>query len=91
MPTARFRVEGRVQGVSFRAATRAQALVLGLRGHARNQHDGSVDVLATGEAAALDALAAWLRQGPPAARVERLQRSDVEGDPVAATEGFVTG
>ena len=64
MAQARFIVSGRVQGVGFRAATRAQALRLTLRGIARNLADGNVEVLAIGEAAALDALEAWLRHGP---------------------------
>ena len=64
MAQARFIVSGRVQGVGFRAATRAQALRLTLRGIARNLADGNVGVLAIGEAAALDALEAWLRHGP---------------------------
>ena len=32
-------VSGRVQGVFFRAATREQAIALGLSGHARNLTD----------------------------------------------------
>lgn len=63
MPAARFRVDGRVQGVGFRAATRMQARALGLRGHARNLDDGSVEVVAEGEAQALEALAQWLEDG----------------------------
>jgi acylphosphatase len=39
--SARFLVSGKVQGVCFRAATRDQALRLGLRGHARNLPDRS--------------------------------------------------
>ena len=77
MAAARFIVTGRVQGVFFRASTREQALALGLRGHARNLDDGSVEVLAAGDAAALDRLAAWLRQGPPHARVDGLQRREI--------------
>ena len=38
---ARFLVSGKVQGVWFRASTRAQAERLALRGHARNLVDGS--------------------------------------------------
>lgn len=83
---ARFLVEGRVQGVYFRASTREQARALGLRGYARNLSGGGVEVLAAGEAAAIDALAAWLRSGPPAARVEALER--VEADPRDAGSGF---
>ena len=51
MSAARFIVSGKVQGVGFRASARDQALVLGLRGSARNLADGSVDILAVGDAA----------------------------------------
>ena len=88
MPAARFRVDGRVQGVGFRAATRTEARALGLRGHARNLADGAVDVLAVGEARAIDALAQWLEDGPPTARVEGLTRTDLD-DATPAPADFV--
>jgi len=68
----RWRIEGRVQGVFFRASTRRQAERLGLTGHAINQPDRSVDVLACGSPENLDKLHAWLRKGPPAARVDNV-------------------
>jgi acylphosphatase len=63
------RVSGRVQGVFFRASTRARAAALGVTGYARNMPDGSVEVLACGAAAAVSELCDWLWQGPPAAHV----------------------
>lgn len=81
MAAARFLVSGKVQGVFFRASTREQAQRLGLGGHARNLPDGRVEVLAVGDAKAIDELATWLRQGPPQARVEAVQRE------AAADEG----
>lgn len=79
MAAARFLVSGRVQGVFFRASTREQALVLGLRGVARNLADGRVEVIACGDLAAIGALERWLHDGPPAARVEQvLRESSVE-------------
>jgi acylphosphatase len=74
---ARFLVEGRVQGVCFRAATQARAQALGLTGHARNLPDGRVEVVASGFPGALAELAEWLRHGPPAARVDALVREDI--------------
>ena len=88
MAAVRFLVSGKVQGVFFRASTRERALDLGLSGRATNLPDGRVDVIAEGAAAALDALEAWLHQGPPAARVESVVREAWSG-PV--NEGFVTG
>lgn len=88
MPAARFLVVGKVQGVFFRASTRERALDLGLRGRASNLADGGVEVVAEGQAAALDALEAWLHRGPPAARVESVVREAWTG-PVS--DGFVTG
>lgn len=66
----RFFVRGHVQGVFFRASTAEQARRLGLVGFARNLDDGRVEVLAAGSAASLDALAGWLAEGPPRARVD---------------------
>lgn len=86
---ARFLVSGRVQGVAFRAYTRAQAQALGLRGHARNLADGRVEVLAVGDAVAVERLADWLRTGSPMARVEAVERG--EASPDAAGEGFAIG
>ncbi|GAB3731499.1 acylphosphatase [Luteimonas pelagia] len=86
---ARFLVSGRVQGVFFRASTRERAQALGLRGRALNLPDGRVEVVAAGDAAALDALAAWLAEGPPSARVDSVTREAIEPADVAA--GFSTG
>lgn len=68
--TKRFLVEGKVQGVFFRASTKAEAERLGLRGYARNLADGRVEVVATGKPKALLALTRWLYRGPPQARVD---------------------
>lgn len=83
MPTAttlcrRFTVHGRVQGVFYRASTREQAVRLGLTGWARNQADGSVEVLACGAPASLDALEDWLHQGPPDAAVSSVTREPAD-------------
>ena len=74
MAAARFVVSGKVQGVFFRASTRQRAQALGLDGSATNLPDGTVEVVASGDAAALDALGAWLWTGPPASRVADVRR-----------------
>lgn len=61
-----------MQGVGFRWFVREAATGLGLAGWVRNLPDGSVEVVATGDAAALERLRTRLAAGPPGARVERL-------------------
>ena len=90
MDAARFIVHGKVQGVWFRASTRAQAERLGLRGHARNLADGSVEVVAIGEAEALDALGRWLQAGPPLARVDAVVRLPTPVETTGHDAGFTT-
>ena len=68
-----FKVNGRVQGVFFRASTRDVAASLNLTGHAINLQDGAVDVLACGAADAIDQLLEWLRHGPPMAAVASVE------------------
>ena len=66
------RVEGRVQGVGYREACVDEARALGLHGWVRNRLDGSVEVLLQGPADAVSRLQAWLHEGPPLARVDRV-------------------
>jgi acylphosphatase len=63
---------GRVQGVGFRQFVQAQARQLGLVGWARNQADGSVEVVAHGPRPAVDALRVKLLVGPRFAYVANL-------------------
>ncbi|MCS2163169.1 acylphosphatase [Scandinavium sp. H11S7] len=66
-------VHGMVQGVGFRYSTQREALKLGLTGYARNLDDGSVEVLACGEADKVEQLVAWLKAGGPrSARVDKV-------------------
>lgn len=76
-------VYGRVQGVYYRATAQRNAIDLGLTGWVRNRGDGSVELVAEGPRVDLERLAAWLWQGPPAARV-----SDVRLTWSAATGEF---
>jgi acylphosphatase len=66
-------VSGRVQGVFFRGAAVAEARTLALTGWVRNLIDGRVEIVAEGRRSALSALRAWAYQGPPAARVTRVE------------------
>jgi acylphosphatase len=69
----RLRVEGVVQGVFFRQATALEANRLGVSGAVRNLPDGSVEVVAEGGRPAVEALVAFCRRGPPAARVDAVE------------------
>jgi acylphosphatase len=73
-----FRVYGKVQGVFFRHSTRLEAERLGIRGTARNLADGSVEVFACGDAAAVLALHQWLRLGPTQARVDAVEEVELD-------------
>jgi len=73
-------VMGRVQGVWFRANTMQEAKLLGVRGYARNLPDGSVEIVAEGEAAAVDALMTWAGDGPPMAVVRHVRVEDLDYD-----------
>ena len=87
--TARlYTVRGIVQGVWFRESTRREALKLDISGYAINLDSGDVEVYAVGYPTELDALEAWLRDGPPQARVSDVARQDV---PIETTDGFITG
>lgn len=66
-------VAGRVQGVFYRASTERRACELGVTGYARNLPDGRVEVLACGEAEAVQALCDWLWQGSPASHVTSVE------------------
>ena len=98
MPTAsahaiRALVRGDVQGVGFRDATVSRARALGALGWVRNGDDGTVQVHAEGGEGAIDALAAFLRMGPPLARVDvvDVEVVKVEGHEQFAIRGVSAG
>ena len=77
--TRRLLVEGRVQGVAYRASMVAEARRLGVHGWVRNLHDGRVEAVVQGPTEAVQALIDWARRGPPLARVARLDVEPAEG------------
>lgn len=80
-------IHGLVQGVYYRQSMVDAARRLGVRGWVRNRRDGSVEALAIGPAAAVQALIDWAHQGPPAARVDRVEVTEAPLD--ALPRGFV--
>ena len=79
-------VTGRVQGVWYRGWTVDQARELGLDGWVRNRRDGTVEIVASGPDQAVGALIARCREGPPAARVERVEVTETEAPPPGFTQ-----
>jgi acylphosphatase len=73
----RFVVSGRVQGVGYRYFVLREAEALGVSGYARNQPDGSVEVLAEGGTGALADFEARLREGPAFADVTGVARETI--------------
>jgi acylphosphatase len=71
-------VRGEVQGVFFRASTKAKADALGLRGEVRNLADESVEVLVAGEEDKVERLIEWCHAGPPRAEVTEVEVKDME-------------
>jgi acylphosphatase len=66
-------IEGRVQGVFFRASTRDEARALGLTGWVRNLPDGRVAALFEGDKRLVERMLAWCRQGPPYSYVDHVE------------------
>ena len=79
-------IRGRVQGVGYRYTMVDTALALGVAGWVRNRRDGAVEALVQGEPAAVEAILAWCRQGPPSARVDAIETTAAEMD--ALLESF---
>lgn len=77
----RYLVRGRVQGVGFRWFVEREAHLLGIAGWVRNNHDGSVEVLAQGTRDQLMGLHSRLREGPRAARVDAVDVSEEKAVP----------
>jgi acylphosphatase len=77
-------VRGRVQGVGFRWYVLNHAQSLGIRGWVANTSDGSVEVVGLATSATLDEFDALLEKGPPAARVQQLERRSIPHDYVGS-------
>jgi acylphosphatase len=83
--TVHVKIEGRVQGVGFRAWTYRMATELRLEGWVRNRTDGAVEAVFQGPGEAVDNMLDLCRDGPSGAIVTRV---DVLGEGVGVFEGF---
>lgn len=78
--TKKLRIHGEVQGVWYRAWSAEAARRLGVRGWVRNCRDGTVEMLVHGEPGAVERMVALCREGPPAARVDRIDVEETQED-----------
>ena len=82
----RYIVKGRVQRVGFRFFVENAAQREGIQGYVRNQHDGSVEIVAEGDMEALQRFEMAVRRGPSGARVDDVDTIGVE--PSSRFAGF---
>ena len=73
-----------MQGVYYRASARDVAESLALQGWIKNLPSGEVEAMATGELNNLKKFADWCRQGPPGAKVESVQQTDMPETPFSS-------
>lgn len=71
-------VTGRVQKVGFRAFTRRNALLLGVKGYVENTSDGKVHAVLEGDEHQVEKLLEILRQGPSVSQVREVKVSEIE-------------
>lgn len=71
-------VEGKVQGVFFRAATKAVADQLGVKGFVKNLADGTVYIEAEGDDFSIETLLEWCQNGPERSIVEKVSSTEAE-------------
>jgi acylphosphatase len=76
--------------VFYRGTAQRRALELAIRGYARNLADGRVEVLACGEAAAVETFVSWLWTGSSASKVTSVEVTDLPPDSVPLAAGFLT-
>ena len=71
-------VKGKVQGVFYRASTKAVADQLGVKGTVKNTDNGDVLIAAEGDKIALDMFIDWCREGPEHAEVTSVESNEGE-------------
>lgn len=76
----RYVISGRVQGVGFRWFTVEAASRENLHGWVRNAADGRVEIRAEGDAEALERFERAIGHGPPRARVDQMDITDLGAD-----------
>jgi acylphosphatase len=86
MPTVHLLIEGRVQGVFYRASAKQMADKLGITGWVKNTPEGNVEILAKGKEGDIEEYINWCKQGPPKAVVTNL--AVTKKDDTLVLQGF---
>ena len=86
--TRHLRIAGRVQGVGYREALRAEAIAHGVTGWVMNRRDGTVEAVVQGTPDAIEAVIAWAGRGPPGARVTEVAAQAAQGELDRRYDGF---
>jgi acylphosphatase len=82
----RYLISGRVQGVGFRFFAVEAATLEGIGGFVRNLPDRQVEILAEGDAEALERFERAIRRGPAGARVDAVETELLP--PMGYSRGF---
>jgi acylphosphatase len=88
--TVTVKIEGRVQGVYYRAWTEQTASRLGLDGWVRNSRDGSVEAVFSGATSQVDEMLRRCADGPPDAKVTKVTITDEGGAPPSGFKVLAT-
>lgn len=83
-------ITGRVQGVYYRESMRMEAERLSVTGWVRNRRDGAVEARVQGSLESVEALIAWARSGPPAARVDTIAERPAAPEPFTGFQRLPT-
>ena len=78
MISVHVRVSGRVQGVFYRAYTKAQAQELGVKGWVRNVPGGGVEAVLEGERQKVGELVSLMKTGPEGSMISGLELSELK-------------
>lgn len=76
-------VRGEVQGVGYRYTLRMVAEEAGVTGWVRNRRDGAVEAEVEGTDDQVDAVLAWMAEGPPGAFVQDATVTDASSRAVS--------
>jgi acylphosphatase len=71
-------IKGKVQGVFYRASTKAVADQLGVKGFVKNEPNGDVSIAAEGDDISLDMFLDWCKEGPERAVVASVENHEGE-------------